>query len=56
MQVLKPGLQKGPWTEEEDQIVRETVAKYGVRQQQQHGTCSRARRRPNGRRGGRCAD
>jgi hypothetical protein len=29
-QVLKPGLQKGPWTEEEDQIVMQTVMKYGV--------------------------
>ena len=28
--MLKPGLHKGPWTEEEDAIVRETVLKRGV--------------------------
>jgi hypothetical protein len=28
--VLKPGLHKGPWTEEEDAIVRETVVERGV--------------------------
>ena len=28
--VLRPGLHKGPWTEEEDRIVREMVMKHGV--------------------------
>ena len=28
--VLRPGLAKGPWTEEEDRIVREMVMKHGV--------------------------
>ena len=28
--VLKPGLHKGPWKEEEDNIVRETVMRHGV--------------------------
>ena len=28
--VLKPGLHKGPWTDEEDNIVKEMVLKYGV--------------------------
>ena len=28
--MLKPGLHKGPWTEEEDEVVREMVLKYGV--------------------------
>jgi hypothetical protein len=28
--VLKPGLHKGPWTEEEDAIVREMVMRHGV--------------------------
>jgi len=28
--VLKPGIQKGPWTEEEDMIVKNIVLKYGV--------------------------
>lgn len=29
--VLNPNLTKGPWTEEEDQQVRELVAKYGAK-------------------------
>jgi hypothetical protein len=28
--VLKPGLQKGAWTEAEDDVVRQMVAMYGV--------------------------
>lgn len=28
--VLKPGIQKGPWTEEEDMVVKNIVFKYGV--------------------------
>uniref|UniRef100_A0A7S2PJ93 Uncharacterized protein n=1 Tax=Leptocylindrus danicus TaxID=163516 RepID=A0A7S2PJ93_9STRA len=28
--VLKPGIQKGPWTEEEDMVVKNIVLKYGV--------------------------
>ena len=28
--VLKPGLHKGPWKEEEDSIVRDTVMRHGV--------------------------
>jgi recombinational DNA repair protein RecT len=28
--VLKPGLHKGPWREDEDNIVKETVIKNGV--------------------------
>ena len=28
--VLKPGLHKGPWKEEEDNIVRDTVMRHGV--------------------------
>ncbi|CAM9807611.1 unnamed protein product [Chrysoparadoxa australica] len=30
--VLRPGLHKGPWTEEEDRMVLEAVKKYGVGQ------------------------
>ena len=28
--VLRPGLHKGPWTEEEDAVVREMVMSHGV--------------------------
>ncbi len=30
LQVLRPGLQKGPWTEQEDAIVKSMVTAVGV--------------------------